>query len=206
MYLSRNLENDKEKSSIKRPSNLQRLLSKLSTTGSHLIRLDIEIYALTSREVAQMIYERLSKASMDDASISKSGARGSISEKMFCWHWRFQTCLYQRLAQRTTGSWYSTSLLAEESPSWHSAMLFLPVCDSTGTTQDVVEKSKVPYWAELSTLRSESKHYCFRNDLSLSGWSRDCCARSDDILRLSRVLHPEIQKLDRDLLTHHNTE
>ena len=84
VYLSRNLENDKEKSSIKRPSNLQRLLSKLSTTGSHLIRLDIEIYALTSREVAQMIYERLSKASMDDASISKSGARGSISEKMFC--------------------------------------------------------------------------------------------------------------------------
>lgn len=174
VYLRRNLKNDEEKSSNERQLNMPRPFSKLSTIDSHLIELDIEVFASTPREIAQMIYERIPKASVDEAYNFKSLAEPveALPKRCFADIQGFKRVFIKDLLNGPPNP--DTRLLCwlMSRPRDHSAILFLSVCDSTGAIQVVVDKSKVPSWAELRTLRSESsKHYRVRNGSSKSGES-----------------------------------
>lgn len=51
---------------------MQRSFLNISTIDSHLIELDLEVFASTSLEIALIIHERIPKASVDNTSTFKS--------------------------------------------------------------------------------------------------------------------------------------
>ena len=91
-------------------------------------------------------------------------------------------------------------------PRDHGAILFLPVGDSTGTIQVVAEKSKISSWDELKTLKPESS-MMVSGVLAFNRKNLEIIAQEVTIVSKStRLLYPEIRKLDTDILAHHNTD
>ena len=211
--LRHNPEENGRRDSDEREANLQRSLSKLSTVGSHLSEVDIEVSALTSCEVAEAICEHISKVTADDHFTTESSLEPvkalqvkALPEKQFADIEGFKHVFIKDLLDGPPDRDIQILCWLKSRPRDLSAMLFLPVCDSTGTTQVVVDKSKVPSWIELRALKSESS-------ITVSGIvraNRESCeivAQQVAIVsRSSRLLHPEIRKLDKDLLAHHNTD
>lgn len=91
-------------------------------------------------------------------------------------------------------------------PRHHGAILFCPVGDSTGTIQVVAHKAMASSWAELKTVGLESS-------LNVSGILAFTRGRAEIILKKASIIskstgfvHPEIRKLDKDILAKHNTD
>ncbi|KAF5689447.1 hypothetical protein FCIRC_1383 [Fusarium circinatum] len=91
-------------------------------------------------------------------------------------------------------------------PRDHGAILFFDVGDSTGTIQVVAMKSKTLSWTELRTLTAESSLRLWgRLDVN-KGNAEIILGRSTIISKSTRILHPEIRKLDMAILANNNTD
>lgn len=194
--------------SVERDSNWQHLLAKLSTVGSHWIEFNIEVSGLTSRRVAETICERLSKATADDNFTTKSSVEPvkALPKRRFADIEGFKHVFVKDLLDGPPDRNIQILCWLKSRPRDLGAMLFLPVCDSTGTIQVVVEKSKVPYWAEIRAWKAESS-IIISGTVRASRGSREIVAQEVAIVsRSNRLLHPEIRKLDRNLLAQHNTD
>ena len=145
VYLRRNPERSGKMNSVERDSNLQHSLSKLSTVGSHWIEVDIEVSGLTPHRVAETICERLSKATADDSFTTKSSVNPekALPQRGFANIKGFKHVFIKDLLDGPPDRDIQILCWLKSRPRDLSAMLFLPVCDSTGTIQVVVEKSKV---------------------------------------------------------------
>ncbi|KAJ0347995.1 hypothetical protein COL154_013800 [Colletotrichum chrysophilum] len=92
-------------------------------------------------------------------------------------------------------------------PRHHGGVLFLPVGDSTGTIQVVVESSKVPCWFELKILKPESSlmvhgSLAFRHDATF-----DIVARGVSIIsKATGMLHSDIRHAGPSILGSQNTD
>ena len=158
VYLRRNPEKKGKRNSVERESNWQHSPSKLSTVSNHLIEVDIAISGLTSRQITEAICERLSKATADDNFTTKSSVEPvkALPDRRFADIEGFKHVFIKDLLDGPPDRDVRILCWLTSRPRDLSAMLFLPVCGSTGTTQVVVDKSKVPSWVELRALRSES--------------------------------------------------
>ncbi|KAL8969364.1 MAG: hypothetical protein Q9197_004384 [Variospora fuerteventurae] len=206
--LRRNPERNGEVDSVKRNSDTQHSLSKLSTVSSHWIEVGIEVSGLSSRRVAETIREHLSKATADENFTTKSSVEPvkALAERRFADIEGFKHVFVRDLLDGPPDRDIHILCWLKSRPRDLSAMLFLPVCDSTGTIQVVVEKSKISYWAEIRAWKAESSMIISGTVQACRG-SREIVAQEVAIVsRSNRLLHPEIRKLDRELLANYNTD
>lgn len=91
-------------------------------------------------------------------------------------------------------------------PRDHGAILFLDLGDSTGSIQAVAKKSTTPSWTELKTLTVESS-LDVSGSLSFSNGTAEIILETTSIISKStKLLHPEIRKLDVEILANNNTD